>query len=122
MKIFLLDSDPVSNLIFRRQLQRDYPDVNLTIYVDSEDFLSRMETISKEADFLLIDINHPKHPVTEILDQVKTYDLNANIILISSYVDPCVEAMAAEYEEVQQLIEKPLMLSRMKSLLKVNPN
>ncbi|GEM_PF-3625296 len=122
MKILLLDADPVSNLIFRRQLRKYYPDINLDVYVDSDEFLSQIKTISDKVDLLLIDIHLPKHSVSEILENVKVHGLRAEVVLISSYVDAYILDSMLAFKDVNLLVEKPLTSTKIKTLLRTSLN
>jgi CheY-like chemotaxis protein len=116
--IYLVDSDAISRLLFKRQLERHHPTVVLHAFADADAFLEKLWTDRKQVNLLLIDINLSYFSGWELLRRLKAYELDAEIVLTSSFVGPDELVKALQFPEITGIIEKPVLLRKLKMLCK----
>ncbi len=115
--IFLVDDDPINNLINRRILDK----IGIGEFI--EEFLSAQEALEKikqlpKKDSLLIflDINMPVLNGWEFLEKYSALfpERKDRIVILSSSIDYQDRQKAFEYPIVSGFLEKPLSLEKIK--------
>lgn len=113
--IFLVDDDPINNLINRRLLGKIGIGNRIEEFLSGQDALEKIELLP-EAESLLIflDINMPVLNGWEFLDsyQVLFPDRTDKIVILSSSIDFQDRQKALEYSIVSGFLEKPLSLDK----------
>jgi len=118
--IFLVDDDPINNLINKRLL------VKLGIKAQILEFQEGIEAISlleksdpKKSTLIFLDINMPIMNGWEFLSvyQEKFPHRNDEIIILSSSIDYQDRLKAQEYKVVSGYLEKPLTMDKITSQL-----
>ena len=113
--IFLVDDDPINNLINKRLLGKVDISKNILEFQDAEDALVEIERIPKDEQVLiLLDINMPVMNGWEFLDKYSTFFpfRKDRIVILSSSIDFLDRQKAKEYEIVYGFLEKPLTLDK----------
>ncbi|NVJ85195.1 MAG: response regulator [Algoriphagus sp.] len=113
--IFLVDDDPINNLINKRLLGKTEISENILEFLAADQALKNLEEIAIEKSLLIfLDINMPVMNGWEFLDeyQVKFPDRKDKIVILSSSIDFQDRKKAMEYEIVSGFLEKPLSLDK----------
>jgi CheY-like chemotaxis protein len=116
--IFLVDDDPINNLINKRLLTKTGISYNIQEFLGGEEALARLK-VAPESDRLLIflDINMPVLNGWEFLNRyLKDFpNRKDRIIILSSSIDFQDRQRAQEYQIVSGFLEKPLTLEKLAS-------
>ncbi|NVK49152.1 MAG: response regulator [Cyclobacteriaceae bacterium] len=113
--IFLVDDDPINNLINKRLLGKTEISETIIEFLGADMALKHLEEIEIEKSLLIfLDINMPVMNGWEFLDeyQVKFPDRKDKIVILSSSIDFQDRKKAMEYEIVSGFLEKPLSLDK----------
>ncbi|MFN4000222.1 response regulator [Algoriphagus sp.] len=113
--IFLVDDDPINNLINRRLLGKTGICDRIIEFISAQEALEQINLL-KERDTLLIflDINMPVLNGWEFLDAYNQLysDREDKIVILSSSIDFQDRQKAMEYPRVSGFLEKPLSLEK----------
>ncbi|TFV94353.1 response regulator [Algoriphagus kandeliae] len=113
--IFLVDDDPINNLINKRLLGKTEISDTIVEFLGADMALQHLEEIETEKSLLIfLDINMPVMNGWEFLDsyQEKFPDRKDKIVILSSSIDFQDRKKAMEYEIVSGFLEKPLSLDK----------
>ena len=115
--IFLVDDDPINNLINRRLLGKTEISQRIEEFLGGQDALNRINQESDSNKILIfLDINMPVVNGWEFLE--KYLELfpgrKDKILILSSSIDFQDRQKAQEYEIVSGFLEKPLTLDKIK--------
>jgi CheY-like chemotaxis protein len=118
--IFLVDDDPINNLINKRLLSKTGISQHIREFLGGEDALLLLKDVP-ETDCLLIflDINMPVLNGWEFLNKYLEAFPNRKdrIIILSSSIDFQDRQRAQEYHIVEGFLEKPLTMEKIASQL-----
>ncbi|MDF2158543.1 response regulator [Algoriphagus sp. CAU 1675] len=113
--IFLVDDDPINNLINKRLLSKlDISELILE-FLEGALALEKIAEVPKEQKIMIfLDINMPVLNGWEFLDTyLKLFpDRSDKIVILSSSIDFQDRQRAREYELVSGFLEKPLTLDK----------
>lgn len=115
--IFLVDDDPINNLINKRLLGKVGISENIIEFLEAEEALSQLNDIDPGKSLLIfLDINMPVLNGWEFLNLYQeTYaDRSDKIVILSSSIDYQDRFKAQGYEIVSGFLEKPLTLDKIK--------
>lgn len=121
--IFLVDDDPINNLINKRLLGKVNLSNNILIFQDGEEALSKIGELTEDENLLiLLDINMPVLNGWEFLEK---YSLNFpsrkdKIVILSSSIDFLDRQKAKEFEIIFDFLEKPLTLDLIKDFIDID--
>jgi CheY-like chemotaxis protein len=113
--IFLVDDDPINNLINRRLLTKTGICDKILEFLSAQDALNQIKLLKKEDTLLIfLDINMPVLNGWEFLEAYNELfsDRNDKIVILSSSIDFQDRQKAMEYPIVTGFIEKPLSLEK----------
>lgn len=113
--IFLVDDDPINNLINRRLLGKTGICDHIQEFLGGEAALEKIAELAPEESLLLfLDINMPVINGWEFLDKyIETFPLRKDkIVILSSSIDFQDRQRANEYSIVSGFLEKPLTLDK----------
>lgn len=113
--IFLVDDDPINNLINKRLLGKTGASASIKEFLEGENALQLISQLSSEHRLLVfLDINMPVMNGWEFLNQYQELFPNRKdkILILSSSIDFQDRQRAKEYEVVTGFLEKPLTLEK----------
>ncbi|RAI83719.1 response regulator [Algoriphagus yeomjeoni] len=116
--IFLVDDDPINNLINKRLLGKVGIAENIIEFVEGEEALNKLNDIdSSESLLIFLDINMPVLNGWEFLNKYQEAFANRcdKIVILSSSIDYQDRFKAQGYEIVSGFLEKPLTLEKIKT-------
>ncbi|PZX55741.1 response regulator [Algoriphagus chordae] len=115
--IFLVDDDPINNLINKRLLGKIGISENIVEFLEAEEALSSLSDLDPNQSLLIfLDINMPVLNGWEFLDRyLEMYAQRSDkIVILSSSIDYQDRSKAQGYEIVSGFIEKPLTLDKIR--------
>ncbi|WP_026954620.1 response regulator [Algoriphagus vanfongensis] len=113
--IFLVDDDPINNLINKRILQKVEITNLIQEFLEGAEALSKIENLDQEHQLLIfLDINMPVMNGWEFLEHylAKFPQRQDKIVILSSSIDFQDRQKAQEYKVVTGFLEKPLTLDK----------
>lgn len=113
--IFLIDDDPLNNLINRKLIARVLPDVLVTEENDAQSALNKLK-LEITPDLILLDLNMPGMNGWEFLDRFKETGKEITVYILTSSIDPDDFKKARKYKIVKKYIEKPLNANKINNL------
>ena len=118
--IFLVDDDPINNLINKRLLGKVGISDKIIEFLEGEEALTQIEILPSEHQVLIfLDINMPVLNGWEFLEKyLETFpNRQDKIVILSSSIDFQDRQKAREYQLVSGFLEKPLTLDKIYSQL-----
>lgn len=119
--IFLVDDDPINNLINKRLLKKAGIETEILEFQEGLDAISLLEKSDiKQCTLIFLDINMPIMNGWEFLDvyQEKFPDRKDEIIILSSSIDYQDRLKAQTYKSISGFLEKPLTLDKITTQIK----
>lgn len=116
--IFLVDDDPINNLINKRLLGKVGISDQIIEFLEGEEALTQIEILPTEHQVLIfLDINMPVLNGWEFLEKYIQIFPNRQdkIVILSSSIDYQDRQKAREYQIVSGFLEKPLTLDKIYS-------
>ncbi|MBN3583441.1 response regulator [Algoriphagus aestuarii] len=113
--IFLVDDDPINNLINNRLLSKVEVSETIEEFLEGQYAINRISSFSMDSRILIfLDINMPVMNGWEFLKkyQEEFPDRKDTIIILSSSIDFQDRQKADEYSIVSGFLEKPLTLDK----------
>ncbi|WP_268034720.1 response regulator [Algoriphagus sp. PAP.12] len=113
--IFLVDDDPINNLINKRLLGKVGIAENIYEFLEGSEALGYLEDSQTPQEVLIfLDINMPVMNGWEFLDAYleKLPERKDKIVILSSSIDFQDRQKAMEYEVVLGFLEKPLTMDK----------
>tara|TARA_R110002051_G_scaffold115762_1_gene188882 strand:+ start:110 stop:502 length:393 start_codon:yes stop_codon:yes gene_type:complete len=115
--IFLVDDDPINNLINKRLLGKVEIAKNIIEFLEGEEALVKLNELDTNQPILIfLDINMPVLNGWEFLDKYQEQYPNREdkIVILSSSIDYQDRYKAQGYKVVTGFLEKPLTLDKIK--------
>lgn len=116
--IFLVDDDPINNLINKRLLGKIEIAKDVVEFLEGEEALLKLNDIDvNESILIFLDINMPVLNGWEFLDKYQEIyaERSDKIVILSSSIDYQDRFKAQGYKIVSGFLEKPLTLDKIKS-------
>jgi CheY-like chemotaxis protein len=114
-QIYLIDDDPLNNLINRKLISRILPDVEIIEDSDARIALERIKNEFKP-DLILLDLNMPGMNGWEFLDHFQKMGKEITVYILTSSIDSADYKKAENYKLVKKYIEKPLNSQKISAL------
>lgn len=119
--IFLVDDDPINNLINKRLLKKMNFSENIYEFLEAEKALENIAALpSTQSIMVFLDINMPVMNGWEFLNEYVSQFENRQdkIVILSSSIDFQDRQRAMGYEIVSGFLEKPLTLDKIEFQMK----
>ncbi len=120
--IFLVDDDPINNLINKRLLGKYGILENVHEFLEAEDAFTELCKLPKDYKVVIfLDLNMPVLNGWEFLDKyiLNCKDRNDKIIILSSSIDYLDRQKAKMYKVVSEFLEKPLTMDKIRASFEV---
>ncbi len=120
--ILLVDDDDINNLLNRQFLTFCLPQSLITCYESAELVLQYL--VNKKItspDLILLDINMPEMNAWEFLHYMDKYELESDVMVLSSSVHWEDKKRCCQYKKVKSYIEKPLTEEKINEVI-INKN
>lgn len=114
-KIIFVDDDKIQHMINKKNMLKVRPDVELIFF--SDPFLALDWLQNETADLLLLDINMPEMSGWEFLELLAQDNIQINVNMLSSSMDPEDFAKSKEFQSVSGFLIKPLQIDVIEQLL-----
>lgn len=119
--IFLVDDDPINNLINKRLLKKMNFSENIYEFLEAEKALETIAALpSTQSIMVFLDINMPVMNGWEFLNEYVSQFENRQdkIVILSSSIDFQDRQRAMSYDIVSGFLEKPLTLDKIEFQMK----
>jgi PAS domain S-box-containing protein len=117
--VWIVDDDQVITYITEHMLRNADNSLHISSFLSAKMALEKLRLDGFAPDVLLLDINMPGITGWEFLDQLKALNLEANVYMYSSSIDPDDVKEARNYPMVRDFISKPLDARTIRQLLSV---
>ncbi len=120
--IFLVDDDPINNLINKRLLGKVGIANNIVEFLEGEEALLKLNDIEPNISILIfLDINMPVLNGWEFLEKYQEQYENRSdkIVMLSSSIDYQDRFKAQGYKVICGFLEKPLTLDKIKTQFEI---
>jgi CheY-like chemotaxis protein len=115
LKIVLIDDDDIQNLVNRKIIHLEHPQVQVVSYSDAK---SALDAVTKELpDLILLDINMPRMNGWDFLEVFKNGEKTCPVIILTSSLNNMDKDKSKEYACVTGFISKPLKTEKVKEVL-----
>ncbi|UZD22815.1 response regulator [Algoriphagus halophytocola] len=118
--IFLVDDDPINNLINKRLISKVGVSEDIVEFLEAEEALIALSEQAAEKSILIfLDINMPVLNGWEFLDKygIQFPQRKDKIVILSSSIDFNDREKAKTYDTVSGFLEKPLTIDKIKDQL-----
>ncbi|MDZ4757373.1 MAG: response regulator [Bacteroidota bacterium] len=123
--VFLIDDEPMFNLINQKILQIAKFTNNVYCYVDASTALKELRQLidldlSSFPNIIFLDINMPGMDGWEFLDAFSNFPINVKqyckVYLLTSSIDPIDIGKSHNYDLIYDFISKPLSIEKLASI------
>jgi len=113
--VLLVDDNPIDLMINEKTLQRYKPELIIFKASGAEEALKMIQSKECEPDCILLDIKMPIMDGFEFLEALEqsSVEVNFEIHMLSSSIDPSDLRLAEESPIVKTYIEKPLAVDKL---------
>ena len=118
--VWIVDDDQVITYITEHMLRNADNSLHISSFLSAKMALEKLRLDGFAPDVLLLDINMPGITGWEFLDQLKALNLEANVYMYSSSIDPDDVKEARNYPMVRDFISKPLDARTIRQILSLN--
>jgi len=117
-QILLIDDDPVINFVNSKIVAKKFDDTPIFIFEDGKKALEHLKTNSNHSFLIFLDLNMPIMNGWEFMEAIssETPNLDIQVHIITSSVDPSDQAKAAQYKQICSYLVKPLKASNLEKL------
>ena len=111
LEAVLVDDDPVTHLVHKLAISQSGLDCKVVAFESGEEVLSYLDELSAKNDgkrLMLLDINMPVIDGWDVLDKLSSNEVDVDVIVVSSSINPRDMEKASTYKLVKAFISKPL--------------
>jgi len=113
--IYILDDDELNNMLNRQFLNFSLPTAKVVTFEDPLDLLKNLvKKRLDKPDLLLLDIAMPELTGWEFLDYAKKYNLDFDVMMLSSSLHFADVEKSKSFAQVKNYITKPLTKENIK--------
>ena len=118
-RVIFVDDDTIQHMINRKNLLRIKPDIELFFFENPFNALDWLQ--DNDADLLILDVNMPEMTGWNFLDLLKEKDIDIEVKMLTSSMDPSDIEMSLNYSMVSGFLVKPLKNEIMAEILGILP-
>lgn len=118
-RVIFVDDDTIQHMINRKNLLRIKPDIELFFFENPFNALEWLQ--SNDADLLILDVNMPEMSGWNFLDLLKEKDIEIEVKMLTSSMDPSDIEMSLNYSMVSGFLVKPMKNEIMAEILGILP-
>jgi response regulator RpfG family c-di-GMP phosphodiesterase len=114
-KIMIVDDEETLAMFLQKVLQEENPDFEIEVKKSGEEALEALADFMP--DLVLLDIKLPEKDGTEVLKEIKEYDMNIQVVMMTGYAS-LDSAVASLREGAYDYLNKPFESSQVKTIVK----
>ncbi len=114
-KIMIVDDEETLATFLAKVLKEDNPDFEIDVKITGEEALEALPEFLP--DLVLLDIRLPKKDGTEVLKEIKEFDRDIQVVMMTGYASVDT-AVASLREGAYDYVNKPFETSQVKSIVK----
>jgi len=120
-EIFLIDDDPVVNMLNKKIIQKLYPKIKIRVFCEAISALLILDKCSsKDQILILLDINMPEVDGFEFLERYEGEKNIFPIVMLTSSVDEKDKLKSFQFKNVIGHIQKPFNKEKLISIMNSN--
>lgn len=106
-ELVLIDDEPLANKIHSRLIGSVNGEIQVTVFTDPAKGMNYLRE-NNSVGLLLLDINMPEMNAWDCLEFAKANNIDVNVIILSSSINPQDREKASEFNNVIGFLNKPL--------------
>ena len=106
MKVFLVDDEPITNIVTKIMVKKLNPNVEVSDFNDPVRAFSTL--VEEQPQLIFLDLNMPEMTGWEFLDKMKEQGLKHQVIILTSSVSAFDKQKATNYANVIDFLNKPV--------------
>ena len=118
MLVFLVDDDPIQNMITSQLVQISSSDAEYKVYSNGKEVIDGLET-GLFPDVILLDINMPIMNGFDFLKVYKDYPQKANVFMLTSSLNDEDKGKASKYACVKGYYTKPVSPDKLSEIFSI---
>ena len=116
--ILIVDDDIVSHMVAQDAITKFDPSIKILQAEDGQEALEVLDSIDKQPDIILLDINMPRMNGLEFLEVYESRDIKAcTIAMYTSSENELDKKAVAKYAFVKDYFVKPISVNDLKNLV-----
>ncbi len=118
-QIFIVDDDPINNLILRKELEKKDASIELIIFENALKAMALIESSNQLPNLILLDINMPEMSGWEFLRHLENKNMSLPVFMITSSVVKRDQEKAQNFPLIKDYLIKPLSAQDFDKIVKI---
>jgi CheY-like chemotaxis protein len=115
---FLVDDDPINNMINERMLRKHFSDqLTVEVFPDGQPVIDRLRSGGEMPSLIFLDINMPGLDGWQFLEAYEKDGFDSAVVMLTSSIDPGDPDRSQSFPSVVDFISKPLMPASLTHLM-----
>ena len=115
---FLVDDDPINNMINERMLRKHFSDqLTVEVFPDGQPAIDRLRSGGEMPSLIFLDINMPGLDGWQFLEAYEKDGFDSAVVMLTSSIDPGDPDRSQSFPSVVDFISKPLMPASLTHLM-----
>ena len=106
MKVFLVDDEPITNILTKIMVKKLNPEVEVSDYNDPVTAFTQLK--DHQPHLIFLDLNMPVMTGWDFLDKMHEHGLHNSVIILTSSVSAFDRQKANNYSNVIDFLNKPV--------------
>lgn len=108
MNIFLIDDDPIQNMVNRKLILEQNPDSKLTDFTNPIEALKLIESEKEKIDLIFLDLNMPEMSGWDVIKELENLKIEIPVQILTSSIDKNDFLRANYHSQIKGILTKPL--------------